>query len=70
VKRDIIIGYKNGEPIMEEGVLITTADPRITGKIYEIEGKYVVLGESPGKVKWFNKLQEAIAFCQPRMVWR
>ena len=71
MRRDIIIGYRRGEPVIEEGILINTADPRITGRIYEVEGKYVVLEDSPGKVKWFNKLQEAIQFCQPKQhAWR
>lgn len=30
MKQEIIIGYRNGEPIIEEGVLIKTADPRIS----------------------------------------
>lgn len=65
MKQEIIVGYKYGQPIVEEGVVIKTADPRITGKILEIDGKFVVKGDEPGKVKWFNKLSEAIQYCQP-----
>lgn len=70
MKQEIIIGYRNGEPITEEGVLIKTADPRITGKIFEVEGKYLVKGMPDSPPKWFNKLSEAIQYCQPKMgVW-
>ena len=73
MKQEIIIGYnRRVEPVIEEGVLIRTADPRITGKIFEIEGKYFVKGltdDSPPK--WFNKLSEAISYCQPKThAWR
>ena len=71
MKVEVIIGYKKGEPIIEEATMIRTADPLITGKIYEIEGKYAVINGGPGNVKWFNKLQEAIQFCQPKKhAWR
>lgn len=73
MKQEIIIGYdRRGVPVIEEGVLIKTADPLITGKIYEIEGKYFVKGlDDASPPKWFNKLSEAITYCQPkRHSWR
>jgi hypothetical protein len=67
MKQEIIIGYRNGEPIIEEGVLIKTADPSITGRIFEIDGKYFVRGKTDEiQPKWFNRLSEAIQYCQPK----
>lgn len=67
MKQEIIIGYRNGEPVIEEGVLIKTADPSITGRIFEIDGKYFVKGKiNEVQSKWFNRLSEAIQYCQPK----
>lgn len=68
-KKQIVVAYDfSGEPILEEGVEIKTADPRITGKIFEIDGKYFVRDTSGlNEGKWFNRLNEAIHYCQPNM---
>lgn len=66
MKQKIVIGYSRGEPIVEDGVLIKTADPSITGKIFEIEGKFFVRGDSDSMPKWFNRLSDAINYCQPK----
>lgn len=68
MKKEFVVGYRYGQPITEEGVLIKTADPRITGRIYEVDGKYVVAGrDDENPPKWFNRLSEAIQYCQPNM---
>jgi hypothetical protein len=67
MKQEVVIGYRYGEPVIEEGVMIKTADPSITGRIWEIEGKYFVKGKTDEVApKWFNKLSEAIQYCQPK----
>ena len=63
MRTKILIPLKNGESILEEVVIIKTADPRITGKIFELDGKYIVKDDN--KLKFFNRLSEAIQYCQP-----
>lgn len=63
MRTKLLIPLKNGDSIMEEVVIIKTADPRITGKIFELDGKYLV--KEDNRIKFFNRLSEAIQYCQP-----
>jgi len=72
MKKEIVIGFHRGSPIIEEGVLIKTADPAITGRIFEVEGMFFVKDdkESEVAVKRFNRLSDAVVYCQPKgLVW-
>jgi len=69
MKTEIIIGFSRyGDPLWEDAVVIKTADPSITGRIFEVEGKYYVREhEDDTSPKRFNKLSEAVNYCQPRV---
>lgn len=67
MKKEIVVGFYRGLPVIEEGVVIKTADPAITGRIFEVEGKYYVKeNEDDTSPKRFNKLSDAVNYCQPR----
>jgi hypothetical protein len=72
MKKEIIIGFSRGLPVIEEGVLIRTADPAITGRIFEVEGMFFVKDNKEDNVaiKRFSRLNDAINYCQPKnLMW-
>lgn len=68
MKKDIIIGFHRGIPVIEEGIMIKTADPNITGRIFEVEGIFFVKDDKEDDLatKKFGRLTDAIKYCQPR----
>lgn len=70
MKKEIIIGFHRGSPVVEEGTIIKTADPAITGRVFEVEGVFFVKDdlESELALKRFSKLGDAISYCRPRNI--